>query len=186
VPSHIVQAGGNVPEQVAAARQIQAAAVAGGHAATIQQYAVVHQHTRAAVVLLDWLTTQNLTLATCRQADLERWLISGDASHRNQAGHFVRWSAGQRLTTLSFSATRWHGPTQVLDEQGRWETARRLLRDTIGSRDRLAGLLVLLYAQPVARTSRLTTSQISIDSTTVRIRLGPAPSRSVLAFLRPE
>jgi hypothetical protein len=148
----------------------------GGHAATIQQYAVVHQHTRAAVVLLDWLTTQNLTLTTCRQADLERWLTSGEASHRYQAGHFVRWSAGQRLTTLSFPATRWHGPTQVLDEQGRWEAARRLLHDdTIGSRDRLAGLLVLLYAQPVARISRLATGQITIDGTTVRIRLGSAP-----------
>jgi hypothetical protein len=148
----------------------------GGHAATIQQYAVVHQHTRAAVALLDWLTSQNLTLTTCCQGDLERWLTSGEASHRYQAGHFVRWSAGQRLTTLSFPATRWHGPTQVLDEQGRWEAARRLLHDdSIGSRDRLAGLLVLLYAQPVARISRLTTDQITIDGTTVRIRLGSAP-----------
>src|SRR5487761_1108163 len=147
-----------------------------GPPATIQQYAVVHQHTRAAVVLLDWLTTQHLTLVTCGQADLERWLTSGDASHRYQAGHFVRWSVGQRLTTLSFPATRWHGPTQVLDEDSRWEAARRLLHDdTISSRDRLAGLLVLLYAQPVARISRLTTGQITIDGTTVRIRLGSAP-----------
>jgi hypothetical protein len=148
----------------------------GGHATTIQQYAVVHRHTRAAVVLLDWLTTQHLTLATCRQADLERWLASGDSSHRYQAGHFVRWSAGQRLTTLSFPATRWHGPTRVLDEENRWEAARRLLHDdTIGSRDRLTGLLVLLYAQPVARISRLTTDQITVDGQTVRIHLGSAP-----------
>jgi hypothetical protein len=148
----------------------------GSHATTIQQYAVVHQHTRAAVLFLDWLTTQHLTLATCRQADLERWLTSGQASHRYQAGHFVRWSAGQRLTALSFPATRWHAPTQVLDEEGRWEAARRLLHDdTVGCRDRLAGLLVLLYAQPVARISRLAIDQITIDGTTVRIRFGSAP-----------
>jgi hypothetical protein len=34
---------------------------------------------------------------------------------------------------------------------------------------------VLLYAQPVARISRLTTSHVTIDHTTVRLRLGPAP-----------
>jgi len=64
----------------------------------------------------------------------------------------------------------------VLDVQSRWEAARRLLHDdSIGGRDRLAGVLVLLYAQPVARISRLTTDQITIDGTTVRIRLGSAP-----------
>ena len=147
-----------------------------GQAATIQQYAVVHQHVRAAVVLLDWLTAQHLSLATCRQADLERWLAGSEASHRYHAGHFVRWATRNRLATLSFPATRWHGPMRALDEQARWDAARRLLHDdTLNARDRLAGLLVLLYAQPVARISRLTTGHVTIDGTTVRIRLGPAP-----------
>jgi hypothetical protein len=147
-----------------------------GQPATHQQYAVVHQHVRAATVLLDWLTAQHLTLATTGQADLDRWLSGTDASHRYQAGHFVRWAANQRLTTLSFPATRWHGPTRALDDQARWDAARHLLHDdTLAARDRLAGLLVLLYAQPVARISRLTTDHLTIDATTVRIRLGSAP-----------
>jgi hypothetical protein len=147
-----------------------------GQPATIQQYDVVHQQVRAAVALLDWLTAQHLTLATCRQPDLERWLTGGEASHRYHAGHFVRWAARHHLTTLSFPATRWQGPTRALDDQRRWDAARRLLHDdTLNTRDRLAGLLVLLYAQPVARISRLTTSHVTIDGTTVRIRLGPAP-----------
>jgi len=147
-----------------------------GQAATIQQYAVVHQHVRAAVVLLDWLTAQHMSLATCRQADLERWLAGGEASHRYHAGHFVRWATRNRLATLSFPATRWHGPMRTLDDQARWDAARRLLHDdTLNARDRLAGLLVLLYAQPVARISRLTTGHVTTDGTTVRIRLGPAP-----------
>ena len=147
-----------------------------GRPATQQQYAVVHQHTRAATILLDWLTSQHLTLATCGQGDLERWLSGDEASHRYQAGHFIRWAAGQRLATLSFPATRWHGPTRILDDQARWDAARDLLHDTtLAARDRLAGLLVLLYAQPVARISRLTTDQVTIDNTTVTIRLGTAP-----------
>ncbi|MGH3257284.1 MAG: hypothetical protein ACRDOU_18130 [Streptosporangiaceae bacterium] len=147
-----------------------------GQPATIQQYDVVHQHVRAAIVLLDWLTAQHLTLAACRQGDLERWLSGGEASHRYQAGHFVRWATRNRLTALSFPATRWQGPTRALDHQARWDAARRLLHDdTLGTRDRLAGLLVLLYAQPVARVARLTTGHVITAGTTVRIRLGLAP-----------
>jgi hypothetical protein len=147
-----------------------------GRATTHQQYAVVHQHVRAAVILLDWLTAQQLSLPTCGQADLDRWLTSSEASHRYQAGHFVRWAANQRLTTLSLPATRWMGPTRALDDHARWEAARLLLHDdTLGDRDRLAGLLVLLYAQPVARISRLTIEQVTLNDTMVRIHLGSAP-----------
>jgi hypothetical protein len=39
------------------------------------------------------------------------------------------------------------GPTRPLDDQRRWDIARRLLHDdTLKPDDRLAGLLVLLYA----------------------------------------
>ena len=71
-----------------------------GQATTIQQYAVVHQHIRAAVVLLDWLNAEHLTLATCRQADLERWLTGDQASHCHHAGHFVRWATRPRLASI--------------------------------------------------------------------------------------
>ena len=40
-------------------------------------------------------------------------------------------------------------------------------RRHLATRDRLAGLLVLLYAQPVARISRLTTDHVTIDGTSV-------------------
>jgi hypothetical protein len=77
-----------------------------GQITTHEQYAAAQAHVRAAVVVLDWLATQHLTLATCRQANLERWLSSGEVSYRYPAGHFIRWADKQRLTTLSFPATR--------------------------------------------------------------------------------
>ncbi|MFJ8828368.1 site-specific integrase, partial [Streptomyces sp. NPDC102467] len=43
-----------------------------GKEVTHYQLAVARQHLRAAVCLLDWLEDENLSLATCRQADLER------------------------------------------------------------------------------------------------------------------
>jgi hypothetical protein len=147
-----------------------------GNDTTLAQLGVVRQHTRAAIGLLDWLGAQDLTLETCRQADLDRWLSRSDARNRQEAGHFVRWAAKQRLTKLTFPAIRWQGPSQPLDDQARWDTARRLLHDdTLNTRDRLAGLLVLLYAQKTAAISRLTTSNIDTTDNRMRLRLGPAP-----------
>lgn len=89
---------------------------------------------RAAVYLLNWLEDQNLTLATCRQTDLERWLTSDDIRHRREAGHFVRWALSQRIARdLSFPAVKWNGPSQAMDDEARWATARRLLHDDTSS-----------------------------------------------------
>jgi hypothetical protein len=146
-----------------------------GQPVTREQQDVVQQQVRAAVAVLDWLGARDLTLGTCAQADLDEWLSSAGAS-RHHAGHFVRWAARQRLTAVSFPAVRWQGPVRALDDDARRDAARRLPHDeTVNARDRLAGLLVLLYAQPVARIARLTTGHVTVSGTTVHIRLGAAP-----------
>jgi len=147
-----------------------------GRPVTCEQHNVVQQQVRGAVALLDWLDSRDLTLGTCGQADLDEWLSGSGNSRSRDAGHFVRWAARQRLTPVSIPAVRWQGPVQALDDEARWDAARRLLHDdTINARDRLAGLLVLLYAQPVARVARLTTGHVTVTGATVRIRLGTAP-----------
>lgn len=147
-----------------------------GRHVTYEQHNVVQQQVRAAVDLLDWLGSRNLTLSTCGQADLDEWLSGSGAARRYDAGHFVRWAARQRLTSASIPAVRWQGPVRALDDEARWDAARRLLHDEeLNARDRLAGLLVLLYAQPVARVARLTASQVTVSGDTAQIRLGTAP-----------
>jgi hypothetical protein len=147
-----------------------------GRHVTYEQHNVVQQQVRAAVALLDWLDNRNLTLGTCGQADLDEWVASSGASCRYDAGHFARWAARQRLTPASIPAVRWQGPVRALDYEARWAAARRLLHgEDLSPRDRLAGLLVLLYAQPVARIARLTASQVTIGGDTTQIRLGTAP-----------
>ncbi len=81
---------------------------------------------RAAVALLGWLEGRNLTLGTCGQADLDQWLSCAAASHRNGAGHFVRWAARQQLASVSLPAVRWQGPVRVLP------VVRRELAGVIG------------------------------------------------------
>ena len=91
-------------------------------------------------------------------------------------GHFIRWAKNQKLTSLDFPATRWAGPTRVIDAEGRWAQARRLLHDgTLKPEDRVAGLLVLLYAQQPAAISRLTLGHVQPSDGEVRLRLGREP-----------
>lgn len=147
-----------------------------GDETTHTQLEVIRQHVRGATTLLDWLTAHNLTLATCRQPDLDSWLASNHATHRREAGHFVRWAKKQKLTGLDFPATKWDGPTRILDTEARWEQARRLLHDDARKpEDRVAGLLVLLYAQWPSTISRLTLDHIHTSDDQVRIQLGREP-----------
>jgi hypothetical protein len=143
---------------------------------TRSQSAAARGNIRAAIALLDWLADHGLTLATAGQGDLEAWLASPEATHRDGAGNFVRWARRQKLTRLDFAAVKWGGPTGVIDTETRWEQARWLLHDdTVKPEDRVAGLLVLLYAQPVSRIVCLTLDHLDASDTEVRLRLGREP-----------
>lgn len=62
--------------------------------ATCAQAVTVKRHIKAAIALLDGLAARGRTLADARQADLDAWLTSDQASHRRDAGHFARWPTG--------------------------------------------------------------------------------------------
>jgi hypothetical protein len=138
---------------------------------------MIRRLARGTVVFLDWLDAHNLTLSSCQQADLDRWLTDEQAAYREEAGRFIRWARASKLTTSYLAAApRWNGPAQMLDHQDRWDIARRLLHDDqLKPEDRLAGLLVLLYAQGTTAISGMTVSQIQVHETGVRIRLGRVP-----------
>ncbi|WP_406238474.1 hypothetical protein [Nocardia sp. NBC_01009] len=147
-----------------------------GRVTTIQQFDSVRQRTYAAVAFLDWLTEHQLTLGTCGQADLDRWLTDDTTANRGPAGHFIRWAHKNKLISVRIPAHRWMGPTRPLDDHHRWDVARRLLHDdTLKAEDRLAGLLVLLYAQTPAAICRMTIVDLETGSAPVRLHLGTAP-----------
>lgn len=130
----------------------------------------------AAAAFLDWLTDRELTLPSCTRGDLDQWMSTATLNQHGQTGPFIRWANNQKLTSLTFPATRWTGPSRSLDTEGRWDDARRLLHDeTLQPEDRLAGLLVLLYAQQPATISRLTLDHIHTHDEQVHLRLGREP-----------
>jgi hypothetical protein len=147
-----------------------------GRPTSRQQALRIRSHARAAGAFLDWLQAHDLTLGGCTQADLDRWRNDDSGVYRFQTGNFIRWARANKLTTGHLPSIRWGGPAQLLDDQHRWDTARWLLHDQdLGAEDRLAGLLVLLYAQGATTISRMTVEQIHTDAHHVRLQLGRVP-----------
>src|SRR5689334_5065633 len=67
-------------------------------------------------------------------------------------------------------------PRRSLTDDERWRLAHRFLHDdTIDTVDRVVGLLVLLYGQPLTKISRLTTSHVIQAGQRVRLALGTHP-----------
>jgi len=149
--------------------------IRGGHA-THGQAAVARRNIQAAVAFLDWLAARGLTLAGCTQASLDEWMAAANLSQRGPTGNFIRWAKNQKLTAVDFPATRWGGPARVIDTEARWEQARWLLHDNaVRPEDRVAGLLVLLYAQQPSAISRLTLNHVQASGDKVRLLLGREP-----------
>ncbi|WP_405961960.1 hypothetical protein OG713_44310 [Streptomyces sp. NBC_00723] len=137
----------------------------------------VRSHVTAAADFLNWLHAHGLTLATCTQADLESQITDPHSTYPRETSHFVRWSVTHRHAhDLTYPAVAWPGPTTALDTERRWALARRLLHDdTIPVADRVAGLLLLLYAQRPAAICRLTTAHVIRSGDRTRIQCGSKP-----------
>lgn len=147
-----------------------------GTPSTANQAKCARENIQAAVAFLDWLMVSGLTLSTCTQLELDSWMLGASTAQRGRTGPFVRWAKKQRLTRLDFPATAWTGPTGALDTEGRWQQARRLIHDdALAPEHRLAGLILLFYAQTPAAISRLTLDDIESTDDEVRIRLGREP-----------
>jgi hypothetical protein len=117
-----------------------------------------------------------LTLGACTQADLDQWL-SGISSHLVRSANFVRWAVARKHASgPTAPATRWTGPSGPVDQDRRWADARRLLQDgTCPPAGRVAGLLVLLYAQKLSVITALTTQHVQHEDGRTLLRLGSRP-----------
>lgn len=142
-------------------------------------------HTDAAVRFLAFLSDdRSRTLAELTQADVDDWFSS--ASNAHGARDFLVFAIGQRRC-----------PRVKIPERGRRSSpgcapgrlatlSRQLLTDeSIDLGDRVAGLLVVLMAQPVTRIARLETGNVieEGDGLALRIGIDPFPIPDALAVL---
>ncbi|MFC4517772.1 MULTISPECIES: hypothetical protein [Streptomyces] len=130
-----------------------------------------------ATAFLDWLTDHGITLATCRQADIDAWRVEHNEHARNCIRGFLLWCMTSKLSRrfqLPVAATRRASP---ITQHERVNLLGRLLTDHgLPLRTRIAGTIVLLYAQPLSRVVRLTIDDVTNEDGLVLLRLGDPPS----------
>jgi hypothetical protein len=131
---------------------------------------------RAAVELCTWAARNGLTLARLRQEHLDRWLAEGSSSTAS-VRPFLRWAArGRLIAPLTAGRRPARDRIAPISNQERLSVVRRLLNDTnVNVRERVAGCLVLVYAQPLTRVLALTIDDVAVVGDRVWIRLGREP-----------
>ncbi|MDX2527097.1 hypothetical protein [Streptomyces europaeiscabiei] len=141
-----------------------------------------------ATAFLQWLGERHTTLASCGQIDIDAWWAENSEHGRNCSRAFLNWAMQSRhcrrsLSIPAMKATR----RAALSEDERLDTLGRLLTDPDTPKNlRVAGVIVLLYAQPLTRIVRLTVDDVVHDGEAVLLRLGepaspiPEPAASLL------
>ncbi|MFI0538165.1 hypothetical protein ACH3VS_04670 [Streptomyces sp. WSLK1-3] len=130
----------------------------------------------AGIAFLTWLRVEGLTLETVDQRDVDRWL-EGVPATAHYARDLVLWAVrNRRARNIIIPARLKNSPTPALDSDERRSMANRLLDDDrLDARDRVAGLLNLLYAQPFSTIIRLTTEHVRTHGQAVHLTLGKEP-----------
>ncbi|RKS77957.1 hypothetical protein CLV35_1662 [Motilibacter peucedani] len=126
--------------------------------------------------LLTFLEADGIEFSSMSQAHLDAWLATGPST-RYSARTFVLWAGrAGHLPALTFPH-RAARSTPVLSQNARLALVHRSLTDTAQPPAyRLAAVLLLLYAQPVTRISRLRLDDIVTTPGATALRLGNEPA----------
>jgi len=126
----------------------------------------------AAVRLLAWLRNRDRSLADLAQPDVDVWLAA-DPPSSYDVRDFLGWAADRKLVVRLEVPTLPALTGSALDDEERWSIVERLLHDdTVDLTDRVAGCLVLLYAQQLSRIVAITVGQVAHRDGEIHLRLG--------------
>jgi hypothetical protein len=155
-------------------RRLRRTSTPGQHSEAAIRYA--KQDITEAIKFLTWLHSAHArTAATCLQQDVDEWLASGSTT-RSKVRNFFAWAKKARLNASVRITHQQNLPERALTQEQRLAWTKELLRgepDTLAYR--VAGILLLLYAQPLTKIAALqTTAVVCIDGDT-RIMLGQEP-----------
>lgn len=129
------------------------------------------------VAFLTALQACGRSLNNITQHEIDNW-FAGPGAARWNARPFLAWAQERKHLPGRLDLPACYTGTRIApaDAEERWATATRLLTDdTLDPADRVAGLLVVLYAQRLSRIIALTRSDITITDPAVQLRLGPDP-----------
>jgi len=129
------------------------------------------------VKFLVWLDeTYQRTAATCTQQDVDEWLSAGPTT-RSHIRNFFMVAGKARLNTTINIARRKARSSPSLSQDQRLAWIQELVTGTSESLPyRVAGILLLLYAQPLVKVVTLLTSSIDDHNADMSIVLGRHPT----------
>ncbi|MCU1527105.1 MAG: hypothetical protein JWP75_868 [Frondihabitans sp.] len=119
------------------------------------------QSTTVALNFLQHLRDRDRSPASCTQTDIDGWLGGGPTT-RSLARTFVRWACSHgHLPPVDFPY-RVAKTEPIITQEQRLQHITRLLDPTtdLGTDERAAALLLLLYGQPLARVAGMLLTQI--------------------------
>ncbi|WP_307848890.1 hypothetical protein [Rhodococcus sp. PvP104] len=125
---------------------------------------------------LNWLHTEHhRTAATCNQHDVDEYLAGGPTTRHHIRTFFI-WARQAKLNQSIVIGHRHAATTPVLHQDQRVALIRDLIVGTVDTLQyRVAGLLLLLYAQPVSKIVTLTVDDLLLAPSDMRLRLGAEP-----------
>ena len=134
---------------------------------------------------LRWLEQHGASLDECSQSLVDLWLASG-ATRRYVVRDFISWAKkdGRISKAIKVPLRNVMVPSTPTEDSERWSLLRNLLTDqSVADEIRVAGTLVLVYAQHLTRVVALRPSAVSNDGSVWRIQVAgnPLPLPDVLA-----
>ncbi|WP_328375848.1 hypothetical protein [Micromonospora zamorensis] len=140
------------------------------------KFYVTEQFTQAQH-FLTWLHEHDIDPAALAQAQLDTWYASHRVHQRHRVRGFLLWAADARHLPRGLIAHRVaFKPGAAITQQRRLALLRRFVTDNTGPLPtRVAACLLLLYAQPISRIHRLTTTDLLDDGPELLIRFGAPP-----------
>jgi hypothetical protein len=116
-----------------------------------------------AIELCNWLTEHEVTLPEMTQAHLDTWIATGPST-RLVAVRFLSWTARSRITDPELTVRRHRrGTAPRLSATRQSQALDEVINGgELTPRNRLAAVLVLVFAQPIERIVNLTRDEITI------------------------
>jgi len=138
---------------------------------------IARRQLRVAAVFLERLGTDAIMLADCPQSSLDQWFAQARECDKATSRPFLRWAInGKRMPRLQLPPILVSVPAPIAARE-RLELIRRIhAGEEMDLTERVAALLVLLYAQPLSKVTRLTIDDIIINDEQMFIRLGDPPA----------
>lgn len=130
-----------------------------------------------ALKFLEWLRAEHgRTIANCTQLDVDLWATTGPTT-RHLIRTFIIWCKKMRVNRSITLGHRQAKTVRVLTQDQRLEWIRELLSgDSESLPYRVAGTLLLLYAQPLVKVAAIPMSKVLVAPDGLSLELGSTPS----------